>query len=189
MENFDSFCTRINIVAYEAGFAKNFLRGGSGGARSESRARGTGAVYCASEGSCETVVNCGDGAFVAAAPLCAHLRTFRLNRYQTLVSEITFISFVEVRNHQNSHTKVSSCHHKAPQAQPQRPKTKRARFESVRHGSKYMTMHGAISAGKRKSYDDAMLMRAHHLRHGAPKWRAQRDRRTRDCRKRFSMGF
>ena len=30
---------------------------------------------------------------------------------------------------------------------------------------------------------------AHEMRHGAPKWRARRDRRTRDGGKRFSRGF
>jgi hypothetical protein len=30
---------------------------------------------------------------------------------------------------------------------------------------------------------------AHEMRHGAPKWRARRDRRTRDSGKRFSTGF
>ena len=30
---------------------------------------------------------------------------------------------------------------------------------------------------------------AHEMRHGAPKWRARRDRRARDGRKRFSSGF
>jgi hypothetical protein len=51
-------------TTYEAGFAKSFPRSGSVGARAESRARGTGAVYGASEGSCDSVAASGDGAFV-----------------------------------------------------------------------------------------------------------------------------
>jgi len=43
-----------------------------GGTRSESHARGTGAVYGESKGSCESVAGSSDGAFVAAAPLCAY---------------------------------------------------------------------------------------------------------------------
>ena len=46
-----------------------------GGARSEHPARGTGAVYDASQGSCESITGGGDGAFVAEAPLCVHPRT------------------------------------------------------------------------------------------------------------------
>jgi hypothetical protein len=44
-----------------------------------------------------------------------------------------------------------------------------------------MVWHGAKAARHRGIYDDALQMR-----HGAPKWRARRDRRTRDGGKRFS---
>jgi len=51
-----------------------------------------------------------------------------LYRYQTLVSEIAFLLFLELINHQKFHTKVSSRHPKAPQ--PRRPTTNRARFRT-----------------------------------------------------------
>ena len=65
-------------AGYQAGFVKIFPRGGSAGARAESRARGTGAVYGASKGACERVADGGDGAFVSPPPLCAHPRTSML---------------------------------------------------------------------------------------------------------------
>ena len=37
---------------------------------------GAGEVYVASNAPCESVIGDGDGAFVAAAPLCADPRTF-----------------------------------------------------------------------------------------------------------------
>jgi hypothetical protein len=75
----DEGSTRLEDIGpdgyeYEAGSAKNRPRGGSAGARSESCARGTGAVYGVSKGSCESVASGSDGAFVAAAPLCARSR-------------------------------------------------------------------------------------------------------------------
>jgi len=80
-----AFCFRGNgswerVVSYEAGSAKNRPRCGSAGARSESRARGTGAVYGASKAPCESVIGGGDGTLVAAAPLCARSRAFVLYR-------------------------------------------------------------------------------------------------------------
>ena len=68
------------INGLEAGSAKNRPRGGSAGGRSESRARGTGAIYSVSNAPCESVAGGGDGAFVAAAPLCARSRAFVLYR-------------------------------------------------------------------------------------------------------------
>ena len=68
-------CTR-----YEAGSAKKRPRAGSAGARAESRARGTGAVYVASTTPHESVAGGSDGAVVAAAPLCARSRAFVLYR-------------------------------------------------------------------------------------------------------------
>ena len=59
---------------YEAGSAKNRPRGGSAGARSESRARGTVAVYGAYNAPCESVAGGGDGAFVAARTAAASAR-------------------------------------------------------------------------------------------------------------------
>jgi len=67
--------SREILVYYEAGSAMNRLRGGSAGARSESCAWGTGAVYGAYIAPCESAAGGGDGAFVAAAALCAHPRT------------------------------------------------------------------------------------------------------------------
>ena len=64
---------------YRAEQAKNCPRRGSA-ARSESPARGTGAVCGASKGSRESVAGAGGGALVAAAPLCASSRAFVLYR-------------------------------------------------------------------------------------------------------------
>ena len=125
---FPADCLISLSVIYEAGSAKNRPRGGSAGARSESRARGTGAVYGAYNAPCESVAGGGDGAFVAAA-LYALIRVHPLlYRYQTLVSEITFLLFLELINHQKFHTTVSSRHPKAPQ--PRRPTINRARFRT-----------------------------------------------------------
>ncbi len=49
-----------------------------GGARSESPARGTGAIYGASKGLCQSVAGGGDGALVVTAALCANSRAFVL---------------------------------------------------------------------------------------------------------------
>jgi len=82
---------------YEAGYAKNFPRAASAGARSESRARGAGAVYVASNAPFEYVIGGGDGALVAAAPLCAISRAFVLYRAKR---QFSACSFLELLDHQ-----------------------------------------------------------------------------------------
>jgi len=69
-------CDARRPHSYEAGSAKNRPRGGSAGARLGKSRPGAGEVYVASNAPCESVIGGGDGAFVAAAPLCAHPRTF-----------------------------------------------------------------------------------------------------------------
>jgi len=81
--------------AYEAGSAKNRPRAGSAGARSEGRARGAGAVYVASNALFESVIGGGDGALVAAAPLCARSRAFVLYRAKRQYSPCSFLELLD----------------------------------------------------------------------------------------------
>ena len=110
-------------------------------------------VCGASEGSCESVAASGEGAFVAAAPLCAHQRTSMLYRYQTLVSEITLLFLLlELINHQIPHAKMSGQNHGNPR--------------QTEHGFGLSASRGqrdgeewCENGAEPGNYDDAMLIR------------------------------
>ena len=91
-----------------------------------------------------------------------------LYRYQTLVSEITFLLFLELINHQKFHTKVSGQHPVA--YQPRRPTTNRARFRTQCAAA---TKEWRGMVWNRRRTGKVMTMRcssdAHQMRHGAPK--------------------
>jgi hypothetical protein len=106
----------------------------------------------------------GDGAFVVAAPLCPHLRTSMLYRYQTPVSEITFLLFLESINLQEREREKRFRVYRAPKVsrgqpitpQPRRPTTNPARFRT-QSATKTKEWRGMVR--KRRGNGEVMTMR------------------------------
>jgi len=111
------FFTHLNTgmntaIAESRGSAKNRprARGGAAGARSESCSRGTGAVYDAFKGSCQSVAG-GGGAFVAPAPLCAISRAFVLYRAMRSISAVPILSPRRTSKDQTAWARSDSVRH------------------------------------------------------------------------------
>jgi len=117
-----------------------------GEARSESPARGSGAVYSTSQGSCETVAGGGDGALVAAAPRCASFRAFVLCR----AMRNSRMFFLELLDHHNFSIKLRGdypiCNMRTSTHSKWTPDSC-----SACQGGTYMVWHGAKTAQTRQS--------------------------------------
>ena len=134
------------------------VRGGSAGARSESRVRGTGTVYGASNAPCESVAGGCDGArslrrrryaLIGVHPCCIDTRRW--------CQESRFFVSRVIEPPKVPYKSVSRSYHNMPTtATHDKPSTV---SDSVRHGDKCMALHGVKTARNRGSFDDAMLIR------------------------------
>ena len=112
-------------------------------------------VYGASEGSCESVAAGGDGAFVAAAALCAHPRTSMLYGYQMLLPS-GYLVFLVTRSLAFPYESVWPTPISTPTT---------AISDNLSTGSdlahradECMAVLGAKPARERNQYDDALHM-------------------------------